>query len=149
MRAQPAATRAVFSNDEQARDAPRSPIAVLGDPPRESSFPVDPGEQRLKVGDRGLDLDDEKRATAPVERQYVDGSSLAEDREGDLGGNLPVSRAQETHDRIDELGVGGVEESVEVFAMPIQPNRHSSAKGFGDPVDRSQRKQVGEASLCA
>ena len=84
-----------------------------------------------------------------MESQDVDGTTLAPDIERDLGRDLPACRAQEFQGTIDEAGVPSVEQPIETFALPQQPDVDPCVQGGGDADQRVNRHTVGSSSLDA
>jgi hypothetical protein len=62
---------------QHTSDARHLPPALPCDVQRETALPIDPAEHRLQIRDHRLDLDDQQRAGAGMERQDVDRAALA------------------------------------------------------------------------
>ena len=79
--------------------------------------------------------------------QDVDRAPLAADIERDLGRDEPVTVRQEFERAVDEVGVPGVEESVEALALPEEPDIDARPERGGDADEHVYSDPVGMSAL--
>src|SRR3954452_18531119 len=117
-----ASRRGRVDNDEERRDRRSWPAPLGGDPAGEPRLAVERDEHRLQIREDGLHLDDEERAALPVARKDIDRAALAVDRKRDLGQDVPSRALQDSDHALDGCGMAGVEQPVEVLALPREPD---------------------------
>ena len=131
-RGAPAAARRLSARQPFARASSR----------RESDLAVERTEHRLKVGHDRFDLDDEQRpvgawnarmSIVPRSPRMLNDSSVATSQ--------PQSRSSR-RTRIRQVGVRGVEQAVEAFAVPQDAHIDSRAEGSRDADERSDSRPI-------
>ena len=80
-------------------------------------------------------------------REQVDGASLAEQGERDLGTDVPASRSERGCDLLDEGGVSLVEEAIQEAAAPLKVNHQSAIEGSDDSPKGCQADQLDPTAL--
>ena len=81
--------------------------------------------------------------------ENVDGTAFASDSEGHLGRHLPTRRSQVTDNLLHEPRVVGVEETVQGFAVPIEPNWQPRAKRLCHGIELVHGASAAEAAFDA
>jgi hypothetical protein len=82
-----------------------------------------------------------------VEGQDVDRAAFASDVERDFDRGQPSGRGQDPNRRLDERGVAGVEESIQGFALPEQPDNQPGVEALSDPIEKPERDAVRPATF--
>jgi hypothetical protein len=82
-----------------------------------------------------------------VEGEDVDRPTFAADLERDLGGDLPSRRFEEGEAPLDETGVGRIEKTIEILAVPEEPDIDAPAESGCHPDDGVQRDTVDTSAL--
>lgn len=90
-----AAVRAALAQHYPGADRTWLPSKARRDLATKPNAPIHRGYQRLRVGQLGLELDDEQAAAGGVPGQDVDDASFAVDRETDLASPHPPSATSE------------------------------------------------------
>ena len=122
--------------DPRARRG-RRPGKLASDRPGESESAPHRGRQLLWVGQLGLELDDQQAAALSVPGQDVDHTTLAVDREADLGSPLPAATpGQVFHHCLVQLRMGGIGHTIDVSPMPQHTHIHAGAEGIGHGTER-------------
>lgn len=127
---------AIGDHDPNRHDR-RGPAPLAGNVPGETPIAIDLSDQATDITDCTLHLDDEECAPAGMPSDDIDGATLTENRERDLGMNNPRRQArQATYNDLGYCRVGGVEHAVEIRASPtryeIDPRIE---RGEGAPQD--------------
>ena len=136
-----------LGDHEQPADVRSVPPALIGDLLREAGLPIESHQHRLNIRHDRFHLDDEHRGGVRVESEDVDRAPLAPDVERDLHRALPAGGGQKVHGGIDEACVRRVEEPIESFAVPGQPDLESAAEHRCDPIEVTQPQPVGLTSF--
>jgi hypothetical protein len=119
--------------DQQHGDVVGAPGQPVANRARDhADLPGQCREEVLEVRDRRFDLDDEQDPLAGVPRQDVDGPTVTEDVEGELRDDLPIERAEDAHDVLDDRGVGTIKQAIAFTSTPlrrddeshVEPGRH-------------------------
>jgi hypothetical protein len=118
--AQPAAVRRALGHGNPGAHGDRLPAEVAHHLRREASVAIDRPDQTLHVDDLRLQLDDEQRPGRSQPGHDVDHPALAPDRERTLRDHLPPGRGEGADDELVHRGVPGVQEAVELRAVPAQ-----------------------------
>jgi len=84
-----------------------------------------------------------------VKRQDVDGASLAEDAERNLGGDEPSIGLKDADHLLDEGGVIGVQQAVEALAAPFEPAEQPRAQRGDNTIEVCDRYSIPLALLHA
>ena len=72
-----------------------------------------------------------------LEREDVDGATLAEDVERDLGRDLPSIASEPLHELVDQCRMSSIAQSVEPLALVLDPDSEIAAEGSDDTVSRA------------
>ncbi len=107
--------------------APPGPVAAHhagNNPP----FHVEPPEKLVDVPDIRLDLDDEQRLKVGSPGQDVHRAAIAVAVERELGQDDPTARRQTLAQVLDESGVPGIGQPVEITAAPLGCERDRDAE---------------------
>lgn len=143
----PPPSRPVLGQDDQPRDGSDAPTSVRRELRGDTHLPIDTCKRRLDVGHNGLDLDDEECPVNGVPREDIDRSSLAEVVERRFREDLPATLGEQRDNLVDETRMGGVEQSIEVFAVPIQPHGDAGIQALADPLQATDRQAPHPACL--
>jgi hypothetical protein len=120
------------------RDEHWMPPAIAHGDRRESAIPVDLSQQSADVHDLGLQLHDEQGRRSSVPGHDVDDAALAEDRERHLGHrDPPVEAAKPARHRLVHRGVPGVDDSLEVAAVPADRDVEARSEDARQPLQVS------------
>lgn len=125
------------------------PAELPSDGKPETHLSVECGEHALDVRDHGLHLDDQDRRRTGMPSEDVDGAAFAGDRERDLGRDLPAPTSQKSHDLFDQSRMVRVEQTIQGFAVPVEPDLETSAKRLGNPVESSDGHSIAAARFRA
>jgi len=135
-----------FAYHKQPRDRGARPTSVTRQEAGQSRLAIEGHEHTAHVGDYRLDFDDEESASLGVPCENVDRPSLASDGKGHLDRDQPACPIKATDRRIDESRVIGVQQPIEPFALPWQPDLKSCTQRRGqalqdanaDPIELPQ-----------
>jgi hypothetical protein len=149
VRRDPSPRGSVFAHHEEPSKSCRPPSAPARDLTRQPSLPVEHDERSLDIRDHRLHLDDEQRRRRWVEREHVDRTAFASDRERDFGRDLPAEGCERPHDRLHQRGVRLVQQSVERLAVPEQPAVEPCAERIGERAEHPDGQPIRPASFDA
>lgn len=113
----------IVRQDEHAPDGHGLPAALAGNGRPNPRLAMDTGQGRLDVRHDGLDLDHEQDARDRVPRKDVDRAALARDLEGHLRECDSALDGKQTEHLLDHPGVIAIEQTIELLALPQDPNR--------------------------
>lgn len=119
------------------------PGNVLGDPtkllahdPRhDAELSRQRGEEVLQIGHRCLHLDDQQDPRARVPGENVDGTSIAEVVEGELGQNFPFGGLQDLDRRVHDRSMGAVKKPISTASTPPGVDRDDHLEGGRNPPE--------------
>jgi len=143
----PPPCRAIIGQNEEPGGGAGLPASLAGDLRPQPDLAIEVPDHRLKVRDRGLDLDDEQRPRCSVERDDVDRTALAPYVERYLCPHLPARSAEPADRDFDQARMGRVEEPVERLALIGEPHRDGRTESCCDSLDGKDRDAIGRTSL--
>ncbi len=111
----------VIGKDDRRNDGPDIPTQIGTDMAGEAGLGVQGPEQLLHVHESGLDFDHEQGAGGGVPGEQVDPAALAISAVADLDTDDPPPSLQATFDGGADRGVTGIEQPIELRAVPHHP----------------------------
>lgn len=82
-----------------------------------------------------------------MEAEHVDGAAFPANVERDLRDRIPAQGGEDAEDEFDQMSVLRVEEAIESFALPQQPNVNPRVDGCGHAHDRGNCDAIGMTML--
>ena len=109
----------------------------------EPSIAIHLSDEATDIADRALHLDDQDGAAAGMPGHNVDRTSLAVDREGDLGVDDPLGQAgQSTNQGLDHPGMVRIDEPVEIASTPPRNHINTRIHGSEHAPQHNERRGV-------
>ena len=113
------ARKARVPDDQSRHDGAHvAPSELLSQAPANSHFHVEPAKRLLKIAEGRLDLEHDEDAPDRMVREDVHPTAVAVVGEADLDTHEPAHRHQRRRNLGLEGSMRGIDEPVELFAMP-------------------------------
>jgi hypothetical protein len=138
----------LFGEHERTRDdfwPPAEPL--LDDDRREPDLGVEDAVGLFEGPDGCLDLEHKSDSQIGPQRENVNGSSLAELREGNLSVDVPATRLQQRNLTLDERGMAPIQKLVRCRSIPPRCQAQPTTFGLEDPSNPSELYLSGAAGL--
>jgi hypothetical protein len=132
---------------QHRRHRTQSPPALGGQPWRQADLDVQTAQQRLHVGDHGLDLDREQCPGCRVVCKKVNPPAITEVVEADLGSNLPAVRLQVAAAGFRDCCVIAVAKTGELGSTPAGIPAESQVQRVGNASNPAQGDAIGVTAL--
>jgi hypothetical protein len=136
-------------DDEDRYRSGHGPSQLLCHHTSQPLLRVQSAEGVLDVADLRLDLDDKDQARWRPSRKEVDATTIAVVTEADLGPNLPSVLDEEARDLLLESGVPGIDQPIEVGAVPVSSDFQRRAQHPSDSLQRLHRDAAQFAAFYA
>lgn len=134
--------------DEHRDDrAHAGPAARLGEGSAKPHLDIETPERVLEVTKRALHLDDQQDTGARVERQQIHTPAVSIVVEAHLGTDYPTRAGEGCRSLVLEPGMGGIDETVELLALPANGEIDRGPQRLGDTLDRAKWDSSDEAAL--
>ncbi len=143
----PAAGRRRITDGQHTCHATAIPPVALGDLGRQARLSIDAGQGGLRIRHDRLDLGDKDDPGRHVVAEYVDRTAFAANRERNLDLGDPALGPKPLDERLDKVGVGLIEESIQGLAVPAKPQIEGCVKRFRNASQRSERDRFKAAPL--
>jgi hypothetical protein len=140
--------RPAVGDDHPNADAGRIPASRGGDLRCEAALAIERAEELVQINQLGLELDDEERSGLRMPGKDIDRSSLAPDRERDLGlDDSARPSGEEPRQDLVHRGVPGIDQAPEVAALPSHGHVDPGVKCHGHPPYLCDRHAGDPAAL--
>lgn len=106
-------------------------------------------QRGLAVRNHGFDFDHEDDSCRPMKREHIDRPSPAPDRERDFDRDLPSGCAKQEDDQLNQLGMGFIEEPIQLLTVPPNANVDRSADGSSNADEGTDRHGLEHPALDA
>jgi len=132
------AVRPAIGDKHAGRHRARVPVEVAGNPGCEPALAIERSKQLADVDYFGLELDHEQRPSRRMPGEEVHDSTLAVDRERDLGPKLPASRLELSDNGVAQLSMALAQEPVCLSATPSSAELQANLESGGHASQRAQ-----------
>jgi hypothetical protein len=112
-----------------------------------ANLDVERAERLLRIHEHGLHFHDQNDALCGMPREEVDSPAISVVVEAHLAPDVPADGGELVGDRGAECGVIGIEEPIDLHALPADVPSKRQVHGSGDRASRADAQPVHPAAL--